>query len=66
MFYKRKNRSIGRTFNKDLSENLNLENAFAFVSSKFGSKDVMKDKRRLIRSCQLAEMVQVLLASIAC
>lgn len=26
----------------------------------------MKDKRRLVRSCQLAEMVQVLLASTAC
>lgn len=54
-----------KSFIRDLDENLNIEITFAFVCSKFGSTDLMKDEKRLVRSCQLAETVQVLLASTA-
>lgn len=48
-----KNRSIGKTFNRDLGENLNLENAFAFVSGKLEAQTSLKDERRLLRCCRL-------------
>lgn len=63
--YKGKNRSRVKTFIRDVDENLNIGNASAFVCSNFGSTDVRKNERRLVRSCQLAGTVQVLLASTA-
>ena len=66
IFYNSKNRSTVKTFIRDLDENLNKEYASTFVCGNFGSTDVMKDERRLVRSCQLAGTVQVLLVSAAC